>query len=475
MESPIIKFGTDGWRGRIADNYTFNSVRRCAQGFAEYILETSGSGKTIIVGYDKRFSSELFASAVAEVLAANNLMVLLTDTATPTPTISYSVVANNAAGAINITASHSPPSDNGFKVRDEHGGAIAPDGLKQIEALIPEDVTKVKRISIKQALSEGTIKIFDPIPDYLAQINSLIDLKPLRDAGLNVMVDPMWGNGAGWLTRMFAGSKTQIIEIHNQRNPIFPEMSRPEPIPPNVDAGLAASLQNKSDVLIIFDGDADRVGLGDENGIFVDQLRVFGLLAYYMLEVRGERGPIVKTLSTTTMLNKLGRIYNVPVHETGVGFKFVAPKMLEVDALIGGEESGGYAFKGHVPERDGILAALYLLDMMVRLNLKPSQLVERLFDKVGAHYYDRIDSPLPPGDRKEYEARIQNAKPEVIGGFKVTEINTLDGFRFSLDDGGWLLIRFSGTEPIVRVYCETTDPKKVQPILEDGLKIVGIR
>jgi phosphomannomutase len=475
MESPQIKFGTDGWRGRIADTYTFNSVRRCAQGFASYMLETAGAGETIVVGYDKRFSSEHFASAVADVLAANKFHVLLTDTATPTPTISYSVVANHAAGAINITASHNPPADNGFKVRDEHGGAIDPEGLKQIEALIPKDVSKVNRIPHKQGLSEGKIKLFNPIPAYLEQISRLIDLDPLRDAGMHVMVDPMWGNGSGWLTRIFEGGKTQISEIHNQRNPIFPEMSRPEPIPPNVDPGLKASLSNNADVLIIFDGDADRVGLGDEHGNFVDQLRVYALLAYYMLEVRGERGPIVKTLSTTTMLNKLGKIYGVPVHETGVGFKFVAPKMLEVDALIGGEESGGYAFKGHVPERDGILAALYLLDMMVKLNLKPSQMVEKVFEKVGPHYYDRIDSPLPPGDRKEYEQRIQKADPETIGGFKVTELGTLDGYRFSLEDGGWLLIRFSGTEPIVRVYCETTDPERVQPILKDGLNIVGIQ
>ena len=474
MESPTIIFGTDGWRGRIADTYTFNSVRRCAQGFASYMLENTGEGISIVVGYDKRFSSEHFASAVAEVLAANHLHVFLTDNATPTPTISYSVVAKDAAGAVNITASHNPPADNGFKVRDEHGGAIDPDGLKQIEARIPADVNQVKRIPLKKALSEGKVELFDPIPAYLNQLNSLIDIEPIKNAGLNIMVDPMWGNGAGWLERMFADSKTKITEIHNHRNPIFPEMRRPEPIPPNVDPGLEASLSNRSDALIIFDGDADRVGLGDENGKFVDQLRVYGLLAYYLLEVRGERGPIVKTLSTTTMLNKLGKIYDVPVHETGVGFKFVAPKMLEVDALIGGEESGGYAFKGHVPERDGILAALYLLDMMVQLELKPSQLVARLFEKVGAHYYDRIDSPLPPGDRKEYEARIQQASPEVIGGFKVTDLNTLDGYRFSLEDGGWLLIRFSGTEPIVRVYCETTDPEKVQPILNDGLKIVGL-
>jgi phosphomannomutase len=252
-------------------------------------------------------------------------------------------------------------------------------------------------------------------------------------------------------------------------------MSRPEPIPPNVDAGLQAAREIKADVVLITDGDADRVGLGDEKGEFVDQLRVYGLLAYYLLEVRGERGPIVKTLSTTSMLEKLGKQYGVPVHQTGVGFKYVAPKMLEVDALIGGEESGGYAFKGHVPERDGILAGLYLLDMIVRLGKKPSELVDLLFETVGAHYYDRIDTPLAPEKREEHRKKIASAKPETIAGMQVTDILTTDGFKFSLEDGGWLLVRFSGTEPIVRVYCETTHADKVEQILEDGLKLVGVK
>ena len=252
-------------------------------------------------------------------------------------------------------------------------------------------------------------------------------------------------------------------------------MLRPEPIPPNIDIGLAATIEHSADVLLITDGDADRLGIGDENGQFVDQLRVFGLLAYYFLEVRGERGPIVKTLSTTTMLNKLGHKYKVPVYETGVGFKYVAPKMLEVDALIGGEESGGYAFRRHIPERDGILAGLYMLDLMVRLNRKPSELVELLFEQVGPHFYNRIDSPLPSRERSEVEEQVRTAQPVTIGGLQVTDLNTLDGFKFSLEDGGWLLIRFSGTEPIVRVYCETTQADRVQPILQDGLKIVGIK
>lgn len=469
-----IKFGTDGWRGRIAEDYTFANVRRCSQGFAHYLIRKGYKGQWVIVGYDKRFLGENFAAAVAEVLVGNGLKVYLTDGASPTPVISYAVVDKKACGAVNVTASHNPPTDNGFKVRDENGGAIAPEGLKEIESLIPESEEVVKRVPLKAAIEEGCLVLFDSAEGYIRQIKSLIDVQPIRDAGLKILVDPMWGNGAGWFPRLLGGGKTEIIEIHNTRNPLFPEMSRPEPIPPNVDVGLRTTLEVGADVLLINDGDADRVGFGDENGQFIDQLRAFALLAYYLLEVRGERGPIVKTLSTTKMLNKLGKIYDVPVFETGVGFKYVAPKMLETKALIGGEESGGYAFHGHVPERDGILAGLYFLDMMVKLNRKPSELLDLLFSKVGAHYYDRIDTPFQ-GERQEKIDKILAANPDTIGGLKVDDFITVDGYQFILEDGGWMLIRFSGTEPIIRVYCETTQQDKVQSILRDGLKIAGIR
>ena len=469
-----IKFGTDGWRSMIAEDYTFASVRRCAQGFADYLLEHGRQDEWVVVGYDKRFHSENFSAAVAEVLVGNGIRVYLTDGPAPTPAISYSVVAKGAAGAVNITASHNPPYDNGFKVRDENGGAIAPDGLNEIENRIPESEAGVRRIALSEALDDGRVEYFDVSPEYIAQLNRLIDLEPIRSAGLTVMVDPMWGNGAGWFTKLLGGDATRIIEIHNQRNPIFPEMSRPEPIPPNIDVGLKATVDNGADVLIITDGDADRLGVGDENGVFIDQLRVYGLLAYYLLEVRELRGPIVKTLSTTGMLNKLGKIYEVPVYETGVGFKYVAPKMLETNAMIGGEESGGYAFKDHVPERDGILAGLFILDMMVQLNCKPSELIEVLFSKVGAHYYDRIDTRFT-GDRSARKQIIEQADPKTIGGLKVEGLVTTDGYKYNLEDGGFLLIRFSGTEPIIRVYTETTKQDRVQDILDDGLRIAGIK
>jgi phosphomannomutase len=468
-----IVFGTDGWRGVIAEDYTFDNVRRCAQGFAHYLQSKGYHDEWVVVGYDKRFHSENFAQAAAEVLCGNGFRVYLTDKATPTPVIAYAVTERKAVGAVNITASHNPPTDNGFKVRDSSGGAIDPEGLKQIESAIPDDVNAVQRMPAAEAESQGRLVRFDPAPAYIEHLHTLIDLQPIRDAGLKIVVDAMWGNGAGWFPHLLSGGKTQIIEIHNTRNPIFPEMKRPEPIPPNIDVGLRTTVEQGADVLVVTDGDADRVGIGDENGRFVNQLQVYGLLAFYLLEVRGERGPIIKTLSTTSMLEKLGEIYGVPVYETGVGFKYVAPKFLETNALIGGEESGGYAFRGNVPERDGILAGLYFLDMMVRLNRKPSQLLELLFSKVGPHYYDRIDKQFS-GDRKTREAMILNANPQTIGGLKVVGLNTLDGYKFLLEDGGWMLIRFSGTEPIIRVYCETTQPDRVQPILQDGLRIAGL-
>lgn len=470
-----IKFGTDGWRGVIAEDYTFDNVRRAAQGFAAYMLSQGKAGQWIVIGHDKRFGSEHFAAAAAEVLAGNGLNVWLTEGATPTPVIAFSVVHKKAAGAINITASHNPPTDNGFKVRNETGGAIDPAGLKQIEAAIPESVDDVQRLAFHEAVQAGKIVKFDPAPAYIQHIQKLIDLQPIKDAGLTVMVDAMWGNGAGWFETLLAGGKTRVLEIHNQRNPVFPEMKRPEPIPPNINAGLKATVENQADILLILDGDADRVGVGDEHGQFVNQLRVYALLAYYLLEIRGLRGDIVKTLSTTGMLNILGQQYGVPVHETGVGFKYVAPKMTETDALIGGEESGGYAFRGNVPERDGILAGLYMLDFMVRLGKKPTELLQLLFEKVGGEFfYDRVDSAFS-GDRAAREQIILNAKPQTIGGLKVTELVTIDGFQFKLEDGGWLLIRFSGTEPILRVYCETRHGDKVQAILQDGLKVAGIK
>jgi phosphomannomutase len=475
MSMHSIKFGTDGWRGRIAEDYSFDNVRRCTQGFAAYLrsaMSPERVARGVVVGGDRRFGSEHFAAAVAEVLAANGIPVHFCGGGVPTPVISYSVKARGAIAAINITASHNPPGDNGFKVRDETGGAIPPDGLKKIEASIPPDMSSVKRMKFADALSAGTIKEFNPDAQYLEQLKKMVDLAPLRNSGLKILVDPMWGNGAGWIPRLLKGGTAEVIEIHSERNPSFPEMSRPEPIPPNVDAGLAKARQVGADVVIITDGDADRVGIGDEQGRFIDQLRVYALLAMYLLEVRGMRGAIVKTLSTTSMLDALGTIYGVPVHETGVGFKYVAPKMTETDALIGGEESGGYAFRGHVPERDGILGGLFFLDLMCRTKLKPSQLLDRLFAQVGPHFYDRIDIVIEESQREKLLGKLKAFLPRQVAGMDVARTNFSDGFKYILKDESWLLFRFSGTEPLVRIYSEAPSKERITAILEEGRKLL---
>ena len=474
-----IIFGTDGWRGRIAEDYTFDSVRRCTQGFADYLKATYDGelARGVVIGGDKRFLSEQFAAAAAEVLAGNGIPVHFCGGGVPTPVISFGATERHAIGAINITASHNPPGDNGFKVRDPNGGAIDPDGLKAIEARIPDDVAAVKRVAFDAAVKSGLIQHYDPLPAYDARIRSLVDVEAIKAAGFTVLVDNMWGNGAGYISRFISGDATRVIEYHAERNPLFPEMKRPEPIPPNVDAGLARGREVGADAVCIMDGDADRCGFGDEHGEFIDQLRVYGLLAMYLLAVRGERGPIIKTLSTTSMLDKLGARYGVPVIHTGVGFKYVAPAMMEHDGLIGGEESGGYAFRGHVPERDGILANLYLLDLMRRTGKKPTELLVMLFDLVGGpHYYDRIDTRLKDNAMKQAaQTRLDTIRPATIAGLQVTDKVTTDGYKFVMEDGGWLLIRFSGTEPLIRVYCETMHGDKVQAILQDGLKLAGLR
>ncbi len=473
-----IIFGTDGWRASIAEDYTFDNVRRCAQGFADYLKATYSDrlAAGVVIGGDKRFRSEDFAAAAAEVMAGNAIPVHFCGGGVPTPVIAFGVTERGAIGAINITASHNPPTDNGFKVRDPHGGAIDPAGLKAIEARIPSSAQEARRMDFDAAIKAGLIRHYDPVPAYDARIRSLVDVEAIKAAGFTVLVDNMWGNGAGFLSRFIAGEKTRVIEYHADRNPIFPEMKRPEPIPPNVDAGLAKAREVGADVVCIMDGDADRCGLGDEHGRFVDQLRVYALLAMYLLEIRGERGPIIKTPSTTSMLDKLGARYGVKVVNTGVGFKYVAPAMLEHNGLIGGEESGGYAFRGHVPERDGILANLYLLDLMRRTGKKPTELLAMLFDLVGGpHYYDRIDTRVKDGHIKQAaRARLDVARPVTIGGLRVTDKVTIDGYKFVLEDGGWLLVRFSGTEPLIRVYCETMHGDRVQAILQDGLKLAGV-
>ncbi len=476
MPTKPILFGTDGWRAGIAEEYTFENVRYCAQGTADHLIATGEAAQGMVVGYDTRFRSEDFARAVAEVLAGNGIVTYLSKHFAPTPVLSYAILPHKAGGGIWITASHNPPTDNGFKLRSSYAGAAAPETLTAVEKRIhvAQDSGQVRRLDYDLAVKQGLIQLIDPDEPYLEQIHRLLDLKPLQDAGLKVAVDPMWGAGQGWFPRLLGGGATQVHQIHADRQPLFPGMHRPEPIADNLQDLLRIIPEIGADAGVANDGDADRVGFVSEKGVFVNQLEVYALLAFYLLECRGQRGPLVRTISTTAMANKLAQRYGVAVHETGVGFKYVAPKMIEVDAIMGGEESGGFAFAGHLPERDGILAGLYLLDLMTRMNKKPSELLEHLFGLVGPHYYDRIDRQMRPEDKPAVMTRVQAARPEQVAGLAVQEIDTRDGFRYVLEGGDWLLIRFSGTEPVIRVYCETTRQELVQEILQAGLSLAGL-
>ncbi len=469
-----IRFGSDGWRGRIAEDFTFDNVRRVAQAVADYFVEAETVSQGVVVGYDNRFASEHFAAAAAEVLTGNGIPVLLAQEAAPTPVISFSALSRRAAGAVVITASHNPPTDNGFKVRDGRGAAIAPEGLERIEGLVPDSSESVRRLPLEQATSKGLVETFDPAPAYVEYVRQRVDLETIKQAGLKVAYDAMWGVGAGWLARLLAGGATTLHPIRGERNPAFPGMRQPEPIPPNVDALLREVVAVGADVGIANDGDADRIGVADEKGNFVTQLQVGGLLALYLLELRGQRGPIVKTLSSTVMINKLGQQFGLEVFDTGIGPKHVGKKFIETGAMLGATESGGFILPG-LPERDGILAPLYLLDMMARTGKRPGQLLEWLYETVGARYhYRRVDTRFPTEEREAVQRRVREADPATIGGLAVTGVDTLDGFKFNLADGGWLLVRFSNTEPILRVYCETTEKSRVELLLNEGLKLAGL-
>ena len=474
--SDTIKFGTDGWRAGIADGYTFANLRRVAAAAARYYRdEADGATRGVVIGHDRRFLARDMAKAAAEVLAAEGVPVHLTAGPTPTPVISHAAGALGAAGAINITASHNPPEDLGFKVRDFQGAALAPDVLLKVENRIPAAGEPVARVAFEEAAADGRITRFDPAPAYREHVASRVDLGRIARSGLRVAYDPMWGAGIGWLQWLLGpDASTELLTIHGTPNPLFPEMQRPEPIPPNTDALSRHVRATGADIGIANDGDADRVGAVDENGVFINQLQVYGLLAYWLLEVKGERGDIVRTLSTTSMLDVLGRKYGVNVHETGVGFKYVGPKMLETDAMIGGEESGGFAFKG-LPERDGLVVALVLLDLLLETGQKPSQLIETLYDTIGAQWhYKRLDERFDASARESIQARLTQAAPEALAGIPVTKIDRQDGHKFWFPDDGWMLIRFSGTEPLMRVYTETTHGDAVDAILESGRALAGL-
>lgn len=473
-----IKFGTDGWRATIAEEYTFDNVRIATQATADYFLSSGKAQRGIVVGYDTRFASDRFARAAVEVLAANGIRVLLSNRYQPTPVISYSVIDRQAGGAIIITSSHNPGKDNGFKVKTDIGSSAPPEVIEQIEANIDRleaagGIRAVKRLPFARAVADGLVEEFDATPAYDTQVARLVDLPKLRDAGLAVVSDAMFGTGIGTFERLLAGGRTRVINIRGEVNPAFPGIA-PEPIRPHIDELSRVVREQRADAGLATDGDADRIGAVTEDGTFVNQHQVFGLLYLYLVEQRGLRGPAVRSVTMTGMCDPLAERRGYPIVETSVGFKFIGSTMVEQDALLGGEESGGFGFRGHLPERDAIVAGLYLLDLMVRLGKPMSGAVQYLKETLGDWHYLRLDVAYPADQRQAILDRVARARPESLDGSPLASVGTKDGFKFYAQDGSWLLIRFSGTEPLLRIYTETTSPERVQQILRQGREIAGV-
>ncbi len=461
-----IHFGTDGWRAVVGDDFTYENVRAVAQGVAAYL---HGESRPVVVGHDARYCAELFAREVARVLAANGLQVLLLDRVTPTPAVSWTVVERAAAGGVVVTASHNPMEFNGLKYKPDFGGSASPEVVAQLEKNTVQALSKgVTAMGFDEAVSADIVRLVDPLPSYCTQLGRMVDLDRLRGAGLKVAHEAMYGAGAGLLARVLEGGSTTVTELHAERNPGFGGM-HPEPIDRYMPEAMALMAEGRHDVLVANDGDADRVGIIDETGRYVNQLEVMALFAMYLLEKRGERGDIVRSLTTTNMVDALGERFGVTVHEMPVGFKYIGATMRETDALLGGEESGGFAFRGHIPERDGILAGLMVADMIVEYEQPLSAILEHLFELVGPHAYRRHDIRF---DRDGYEERkrdvykrMEKDAPKELAGEEVVRTRTDDGFKFYLQDGSWALMRMSGTEPLMRVYSEAATSKRVDELL----------
>jgi phosphomannomutase len=465
MPSPI-RFGTDGWRAVVADDFTYANVRAVAQGVSSYLANET---RPVVVGHDSRFCAELFAREVAQVLVANGRHVILLDRVTPTPAVSWAITRHLAAGGIVVTASHNSAEFNGIKYKPDFGGSAPPEVVSAIEAHTAAAFESgIITMTYNEAVATGRLQSVDALPAFFEQLGRMVDLDMLRGRGLNVLHEAMYGAGAGLITRALAGGSTTVEELHGERNPGFGGM-HPEPIDRYMPEAMERMKTGDFDLGIANDGDADRVGIVDETGRYVNQLQVMALFAMYLLEKRGLRGDIVRSITTSGMLDALGKRFDVTVHEMPVGFKYIGTKMMETNAILGGEESGGYAFRGHIPERDGVLSGLMMAAMIVDYGLPLSGILAHLEDLVGPHAYDRHDIRFPRDgyeERKEQiYARMQQNQPQNLAGSKVVRIRDDDGFKFYLDDGSWVLMRMSGTEPLMRVYAEATTRERVEQLI----------
>ncbi len=457
--SDEIKFGTDGWRGIIGDNYTFKNLKILSQAVADYL----GSGKKVAIGYDTRFMSDIFAGISASVLRNNGIEVLLSDRAIPTPTLSYAVKLRKLDLGIMITASHNPAEYNGFKIKIPTGGAAGSDLTEKIEGLLGKNpVAEAEETSASRA----KITKADLIKDYISFIRSYIDLKKIKDKKFKVLVDAMHGSGNSFIAQILKGTKIRLEFMRHSVNPSFGG-GRPEPIEDNLKELKARVKKEKFDLGIALDGDADRIAVVAPGGVFVHPQKILGLLALHLNQGRHWTGGIVKTICGSTMIDNIAKFLDVKLYETPVGFKYISSLMETEDIVAGGEEAGGMGVKGYIPERDGTVAGLLLLEMMVYRNKNILKILNETEKQFGKYYYLRQDLHL--------KHRVEPAKeglPNELLGRKVTQIKDFDGIKLICEDQSWLMFRGSGTEPIMRVYVEARSLSQAKKLLEYGGNLI---
>lgn len=472
----MIRFGTDGWRAVISDTFTFGNLRLVSQAVADYVLNEGANGRApeVVIGFDTRFLSDRYAAEVARVMAGNGIIAWLTRADAPTPAVSYSVLEKRASAGIMITASHNPPRYNGFKLKAAYGGAASPQQARRVEHYLEEAEAQARGPNImdyQRALEQGLIRRFDPLWAYYSHLGSLLDLDVISSGELRVVADAMYGSGRGCIREMLSRTRCKVHEIRGEMNPGFGGI-HPEPIARYLNALVAALQADHGDVGLATDGDADRIGAMDGMGNFVDPHHIFALALRYLVEKRGWKGMVVKTVSTTRMVDRLADRYGLPLRETPVGFNQIADYMLQGEVLIGGEESGGLSIKGHIPEGDGILMGLLLLEIMADAKAPLHELIADIQRIAGPARYARTDLRLRhPVVKQEMVTRLTEGAPSSIGGVTVNAVETLDGVKYRLEDDSWLLIRPSGTEPVLRVYAEAPTDARVKALLGYGEQV----
>ncbi|HTV04284.1 MAG TPA: phosphoglucomutase/phosphomannomutase family protein [Acidobacteriaceae bacterium] len=470
QEKTPIKFGTDGWRGVIADDFTFENVRRAAAAIANYLHQSTDPREApangVCIGYDTRFASDRFARAVAEVLASSGIPVMLAKGVTPTPALSYGVREHGAAGGVMITSSHNPYQWNGVKYKAYYGGSGKPSIMAAIESYLDKP--------LPQTAKRAEIEEVDFLPSYVEAIRRFADLDLIAKSGFKFAIDCMYGAGSGILAKIFGSIGVDYVEIRANHDPLFPGIN-PEPIEPHVRALEEAVVAHHCHAGLVTDGDADRIGAADEHGNFVDPHKIYAVLLQWLLTRKKWPGDVTRAFNTTSMLDRICARYGRTLHEHGIGFKYVCDLMLEKDILIGGEESGGIGIARHLPERDGLLNALLIANVMAEEGKTLGQLVQQLQATYGEHQYGRIDLHI---DDKLKNAAISRAKAGVkeFAGMPVEHVETLDGIKFFLDNPEaktkpnaaktWLLLRASGTEPLLRIYSESCSKESVARLLE---------